>query len=66
MQPYFVGLDVHKQLIAFCVKTANGEIVAEGTIPATRAALNAWVQTVRGRGMEPWKLPCSVTGSTII
>src|SRR5579863_2051615 len=50
MQPYFVGLDVHKQLIAFCVKTANGEIVAEGTIPATRAALDEWVQTVPG----PW------------
>lgn len=50
MQPYFVGLDVHKQLIAFCVKTADGEIVAEGTIPATRTALNEWVQTVPG----PW------------
>ena len=50
MQPYFVGLDVHKQLIAFCVKTADGEIVAEGTIPATREALNEWVQTVPG----PW------------
>jgi transposase len=37
-----VGLDVHKQLIAFCVKTADGEIVAEGTIAATRAALNEW------------------------
>jgi hypothetical protein len=27
---YFVGLDVHKQVIAYCVKTAAGEIVAEG------------------------------------
>jgi hypothetical protein len=50
MQPYFVGLDVHKQLIAFCVKTADGEVVAEGTIPATRGALNEWVRTVPG----PW------------
>jgi transposase len=51
MQPYFVGLDVHKQVIAFCVKTAEGGIVAEGTIPATRSALDEWVQTVPG----PWQ-----------
>jgi transposase len=43
MQPYFVGLDVHKQVIAFCAKTAEGGIVAEGTIPATGAALDEWV-----------------------
>ena len=50
MQPYFVGLDVHKQVIAYCVKTAAGEIVAEGKIAATRAALNEWVRTLPG----PW------------
>jgi len=36
---YFVGLDVHKQVIAFCVKTSSREIVREGTVRATRAAL---------------------------
>jgi transposase len=51
MQPYFVGLDVHKQVIAFCAKTAEGGIVAEGTIPATRSALDEWVQTVP----RPWR-----------
>jgi transposase len=51
MQPYFVGLDVHKQVIAFCVKTAEGGIVSEGTIRATRSALDEWVQTVPG----PWQ-----------
>src|SRR5437763_12275851 len=50
MQPYFVGLDVHKQVIAYCVKTVAGEIVAEGKIAATRAALNEWVRTLPG----PW------------
>ncbi len=50
MQLYFVGLDVHKQVIAFCAKTAEGGIVAEGTIAATRAALDEWVQTVP----RPW------------
>src|ERR1700689_711184 len=51
MQPYFVGLDVHKQVIAFCAKTAEGGIVAEGTIAATRSALDEWVQTVP----RPWQ-----------
>ncbi len=40
MRVYFVGLDVHKQVIAFCVKTAEGAIVKEGSIPATRTALS--------------------------
>jgi transposase len=55
MQPYFVGLDVHKQVIAYCVKTQTGEIVKEGTVAATRAALDQWVKTLPGRwhgGME--------------
>ena len=29
---YFVGLDVHRQVIAYCVKTPAGEIVREGTV----------------------------------
>lgn len=50
MHLYFVGLDVHKQVIAYCVKTQAGEIVMEGTIPATREAMNEWVKTLPG----PW------------
>jgi len=50
MHLYFVGLDVHKQVIAYCVKTAGGEIVMEGKIPATRKALDQWVTTLPG----PW------------
>jgi len=37
-------------VIAYCVKTAEGEIVTEGKIPATRKALDEWVQTIPG----PW------------
>lgn len=51
MQLYFVGLDVHKQLIAYCVKTGGGEIVTEGVIGATREALDEWIQTVP----RPWQ-----------
>ena len=51
MHPYFVGLDVHKQVIAFCVKTRAGEIVSEGSIQATRAALDEWLKTLP----VPWE-----------
>jgi len=50
MHPYFVGLDVHKQVIAYCVKRGDGEIVSEGKIPAKRASLDQWVRTLPG----PW------------
>jgi transposase len=55
MHLYFVGLDVHKQMIAYCVKTAAGEIVSEGKIAATRACLDEWIKTLPGAwvgGME--------------
>lgn len=38
----YVGLDVHKKVIAFCVKGVDGQIVEEGSIRATRGALLAW------------------------
>jgi len=50
MQLHFVGLDVHKQVIAYCVKTKEGEIVKEGKIAGNRTALDEWVKTLPG----PW------------
>ena len=51
----FIGLDVHKKVIAFCEKEADGRIVEEGTLPASRAALAGWTrlrQTSWLGGME--------------
>lgn len=51
----FIGLDVHKKVIAFCEKEADGRIVEEGTLPASRAALAGWTrlrQTSLLGGME--------------
>jgi len=50
MHSHFVGLDVHKQVIAFCIKTADGQIVGEGTIKARRAELDQWLKTMP----QPW------------
>src|ERR1700686_1595587 len=63
MHPYFVGLNVHKQVIAYCVKTADGEIVSEGKIPATRNALDP--PRCPGLGTAAWRQPCSATGSSV-
>lgn len=46
----YVGLDVHKKSVSFCVKLANGKIVQEGTVKATRPALTAWAQALP----QPW------------
>jgi len=41
MEPmYYIGLDVHKQKISYCVKDSSGKIYAEGWIPATRFDLD--------------------------
>ena len=36
---YYIGLDVHKKKISYCVKDMNGRICAEGAIAATRIEL---------------------------
>jgi transposase len=47
---HFVGLDVHKKIIAFCVKQIDGKVISQGTIDANRAALKCWVNTLP----SPW------------
>jgi transposase len=47
---YYVGLDVHRKSISYCVKTSDGRIVREGSMAATREALGAWA----GEFDAPW------------
>jgi transposase len=46
----YVGLDVHKKTVAYCVKTRSGKLIEEGEIRATRADLGQWAATLR----RPW------------
>jgi transposase len=46
----YVGLDVHKKTIFYCVMNVQGKILREGSIPATRAALLEWVHSLD----QPW------------
>jgi hypothetical protein len=51
MQPmYYVGLDVHKRKISYCVKDSSGKIHAEGSISATRLDLDHWMKELP----QPW------------
>ncbi len=43
---YYIGLDVHKETISFCLKDAAGHVHQEGKIGATRRKLDAWVKTL--------------------
>ena len=33
---YYIGLDVHKKTISYCIKNVSGQIHREGTIGSTR------------------------------
>jgi transposase len=43
---YFIGLDVHKKTISFCMKDAAGCVLKEGKIGATRKELYTWLWTL--------------------
>ena len=54
---HYIGLDVHKKSISYCVKRGDGEIVEEGKLPATRQALRQWAE----QRSEPWQAALEAT-----
>src|SRR5271155_1040831 len=58
MQPmYYIGLDVHKRVISYCVKDSSGKIFSEGSLPATRLSLDLWMKTLP----QPWSAAMEAT-----
>lgn len=47
---YYIGLDVHKKTIAFCIKTISGQIIRQGSISTERRAIKQWLSELPG----PW------------
>jgi len=47
---YYIGLDIHKKAIVYCIKRIDGVIVDQGTVTAERKALNRWLANLPG----PW------------
>jgi len=43
---YYIGLDVHKKTISYCVKDAAGQVHREGKIGSTRRELDAWIKAL--------------------
>ena len=43
---YYIGLDVHKKRISYCVKDAAGCVHREGKLGSTRRELDAWITTL--------------------
>jgi len=54
---YYIGLDVHKKKISYCVKDGSGTVHAEGTVPATRLELDLWMK----RLPQPWSAAMEAT-----
>jgi transposase len=54
---YYIGLDVHKRTIRYCVKHGSGAIHAQGTIPATHLDLDRWMKTLP----QPWSAAMEAT-----
>ena len=58
MEPmYYIGLDVHKRKISYCVKDSSGQVCAEGSLPATRFDLDRWMKTLP----QPWSAAMEAT-----
>jgi transposase len=47
---HYIGLDVHKKTMAFCIKNLMGVIVRQGQVATDRKALNEWIVTLP----QPW------------
>lgn len=48
---YYIGMDIHKKNVNYCVKTADGTIVETGSFARTRVALNDFASRIK----RPWK-----------
>src|SRR3982750_4405007 len=54
---YYMGLDVHKKTISYCIKTASGTIEREGKFGSSRQELDCWVKTLP----QPWSVAMEAT-----
>src|SRR3981081_3570799 len=54
---YYIGLDVHKKTISYCVKDVSGQVHREGTLGTTRNELDWWIKTPP----QPWTVAMEAT-----
>jgi len=54
---HFIGLDIHKKTISYCMKDPSGKVLREGTVPATRQSLDEWMRLLP----QPWTVAMEAT-----
>ncbi len=54
---YYIGLDVHKRKVSYCVKDSGGKVYSEGSLSATRLDLDVWMKTLP----QPWSAAMEAT-----
>jgi len=68
---YYIGLDIHKKSISYCIKDAIGQIHQQGKVRATRRDLDDWMKALpqpwtglnAGSGtLVPTEAPCEMGG----
>ena len=47
---YYIGLDIHKKIIAFCIKDQAGQLIRQGIVSTNREELGQWATELPG----PW------------
>lgn len=47
---YYIGLDIHKKVIAYCIKALDGRLIEQGKIDTDRKSVLEWVNGLPG----PW------------
>jgi transposase len=47
---HYIGLDIHKKSISYCVRQSDGTIVEEDSVASNRQALDIWISGLP----EPW------------
>src|SRR5580704_2548907 len=54
---HYIGLDVHKKSVSYCIKLADGTIVAEGKVASRREDLRQWAKQLP----QPWEAAMEAT-----
>src|SRR5664279_3991858 len=54
---YYIGLDVLKKTISYCIKDRSGQVLQEGKIAATRGELDGGMKTLP----QPWSVAMEAT-----
>ena len=53
----YIGLDVHKKTISYCVKDVSGRIQQEGKVGSTRREPDCWMKSLP----QPWTVAMEAT-----